>query len=158
MRHYINKIISCFIAMAIICGLAGCTRNNGDIGDYFGEWRFDKITADGIDMNIYDNPNGVELFTWAFQDNIIRINTIYPHHMTFSSFGTWLQRGDILELNFSYHDDDSENAMYAPPIEMHFDESGITRLHIVSMKNRKMILSRIDTDGTEYMYYLNRPY
>ncbi len=154
----LKKSYYTFFVITIIFVLSGCTRNNGDIGDYFGEWRLDKLTADGVEMPIYDSGNEVVLYTWAFHGKIIRINTVYVHHHVENSFGSWLEDGDILELEFSYHDDIEDNmGMYTPPVALHLNSGGITRLHIDKMKDRYMILSQI-SNGIEYTYHLKRPY
>lgn len=138
----------------------GCTRHNGDIGDLFGEWRLEKLTADGDNVELYSQDAGApQLYTWAFQGNIIRLNTIYAHNRVIECYGTWSLKDDILELLFIYKDNEigTENR-YRPPKAMHFSPDGITRLHVDRLTGKKMEASYVSDDGVEYRYYLSHPH
>lgn len=88
-----------FVVCLTVIIMSGCTRHNGDIGDLFGEWRLERLTADGQETDLYEEtPDAPLLYTWAFQGNIIRINTIYAHNRVFECFGTWMREDDLLEL------------------------------------------------------------
>lgn len=147
------------IALIGLIGLlvAGCTRHNGDIGDYFGEWRLEKMTADGVELPLYSDKDGVELYTWAFQGKLIQINVLMPRHEGDVFIGSWREDGDILEINYSYHGIDDDTHNYRPPEALHLVSGGITRLHIDRMKDWKMVLSQVADDGVTYVYYLRKP-
>lgn len=152
----VNKIISSLGMLFICMLLSGCTRNDGNIGWLFGEWRLDKMTADDVVLDLYggEGDDAPLLYTWAFQSDIIRINTILSRHRRKEVFGSWKESGDILELNFSYGDD---NGKFLPPKELHLVEGGITRLHIDSHKGDRMVVSHTADDGVTYTYYLTHP-
>ena len=103
MRHRLTDI---FIVLLLVLVTCGCTRNDGDIGDYFGEWRLEKLTADGEALPLYTDGSGVELYTWAFQGKIIQIVEMLPRHEYVEHTGSWREENDVLELNFSYSDDE----------------------------------------------------
>lgn len=135
--------------------LSSCTHNNGDIGDLFGNWRLDRLTADGVEMPLYDGTDDAPvLYTWAFQSSIIRITAIYPHSLYSDFWGTWKEDADVLELNFTY---DSTDANHVPPVALHIDD-GITVLTKDRFDSNKMELSYVSSEGTTYKYYLSKPY
>ncbi|MCM1077706.1 MAG: lipocalin-like domain-containing protein [Bacteroides sp.] len=140
--------------------LSGCTHNNGDIGDFFGEWRVEKITADGQPIRLYEDlPDSPILYTWAFQGNIIRINTLLSHNRFYDCFGTWSDVDEILTLRFTYTDsDDGDGYRFTPPEVMHLSADGVTHLQIDHLDGKKMELSRTDSDGILYRYYLTHPH
>lgn len=145
------------VCLGAIC-LSGCTRNDGDIGDLFGEWRLESITADGEPLQLYDNdPDAPQLYTWAFQSNVIRINTLYVHSLVYDCYGTWARTDNSLILTFTYTDDDNTAYRYTPPEIFHFSSDGVTDLAIDRLSGKKMELSRVDSDGTLYRYYLTHP-
>lgn len=151
-----GKIISGLVIAFVSAILCGCTRNNGDIGWLFGEWRLDRMTADGAEVDLY--PGGEDeaiLYTWSFQSDIIRINTMLPNHRRDEVFGSWEEKDDILELNFSYRYDDG---LFMPPPALHLVRGGITPLHIDSRGGKKAVFSYTADDGVSYTYYLSHPH
>ena len=139
--------------------LAGCTRNDGNIGYLFGEWRVESITADGTPLLLYeDDPDAPQLYTWAFQSNVIRINTVYAHSLVYDCYGTWERTDHELILTFTYTDNDNTEYRYTPPEILHFSSSGVTDFTIDRLTGKDMELSRIATDGTLYRYYLTHPH
>ncbi len=137
--------------------LSSCTHNNGDIGELFGNWRLDRLTADGVEVPLYDGAgdDAPVLFTWAFQSRIIRITAIYSHSLYNDFWGTWEEQPDVLELNFTYS---STDANHVPPEILHLNDDGITVLTKDSFYNNKMELSYVASDGKTYKYYLSKPY
>lgn len=153
-----EKLTGIFIAILLMAITAGCTRNDGDIGDYFGRWRLEKLTADGEELPLYTDESGIELYTWSFQGRIIQIAEILPVHEYITHTGSWREDGEILELNFSHYDDEPARLPeYRAPEALHLVSDGITRLHIGRLKDRQMILSYIGENGVTYTYYLKRP-
>ena len=156
MRHRLTDI---FIVLLLVLVTCGCTRNDGDIGDYFGEWRLEKLTADGEALPLYPDGSGVELYTWAFQGKIIQIVEMLPRHEYVEHTGSWREENDVLELNFSYSDDEpGHEPGYRAPAALHLVSEGITRLHMDRFKNHRMVLSYVGADDVTYTYYLKRPY
>lgn len=155
MKKRFAEILMALLLMTIT---GSCTRNNGDIGDYFGEWRLERLTADGEEVALYTEKSGVELYTWGFQGRLIQIVEILPRHEYIEHTGSWREDGDILELNFGYSDNEPGHLPgYRAPEALHLVCDGITRLHIDRFKHRRMVLSYVSDKGVLYTYYLKRP-
>lgn len=142
-----------FIILAAAFLTAGCTRNNGDIGDLFGDWRLVALTADGEELELYDED--ARLYTWAFQSSIIRIQEIRAY-MDYSDYlGTWKRVDDELILDFTHHADYGDDN-FTPPEALHLVAHGITRLEIIRLDSGKLQAGYKGDDGVEYMYFLNK--
>ena len=149
------------LLLTVLLLAAGCTRHHGDIGEFFGDWRLDRITADGEEMLLYPDTDESYpiLYTWAFQSTVIRINSIYTHNRLLDCYGTWSESDGILELNFTYSDnEEGTEYLYTPPKILHLSPDGITRLNIERLADKKMIVSHVGEDGVKYTYYLTHPY
>lgn len=158
----IKRIIFAYIFPVVLTVLLqGCTRNDGDIGDLFGDWKLESLTADGEEVKLYvgtgkDDPI---LYTWAFQSNVIRINTIYPDDRVLDCYGTWQKDDDVLELKFIYSDSqEGTDYRYNAPEELCLSSDGITKLNIITLTGKKMDVSYVSADGIEYRYYLTHPH
>lgn len=142
-----------FIVLAVVFLAAGCTRNNGDIGDLFGDWRLETLTADGEELQLYDGDTKV--YTWAFQSGIIRIQEIRAY-MDYSDYlGTWSREDDELILDFT-HQADYGDDNFTPPAALHLVAHGVTRLEIIRLDSRKLQVGYQGEDGVKYMYFLNK--
>lgn len=144
-----------YILFILLLGFVhqGCTHNNGDIGDLFGTWRLESMTADGEELDLYSNLT--QLYTWAFQSHIIRIQDIRNNMDHSNCFGTWMQNDDELILNFT-HENDNGNNGFLPPTPLHFETDGITKLTINRLSSKRLQTSYRNSDGIEYMYYLRK--
>ncbi len=142
-----------FLIFAIGLLSSGCTQNNGDIGDLFGNWRLDSVTAEGLELELYDGE--IKVYTWAFQSGIIRIQKIYSNMDHLDYLGTWQRDDDELTLNFTHHADYGDEN-FTPPEELHLVAHGITRLDILQLNSSKMCVGYRGNDGVEYKYYLHK--
>ena len=68
MRNYIKYIFS---AILIAIAASGCTRNDGDIGPWFGQWKLVALTCDDAPVADY----GDNIF-FSFQNNVFQIITV----------------------------------------------------------------------------------
>lgn len=59
-----RTIITLLIAI-LLPVIAGCTRNDGDIGTWFGSWKLERITIDGL----IDEKYKGDIF-WQFQSSV----------------------------------------------------------------------------------------
>lgn len=155
-RIMIIAVIALPMFMAI-----GCTRNNGDIGDLFGRWRIESLTADGLEMPLYgdssDGDNDVLLYTLSFQGSLVWIQTLYPHHDQLTVKGAWSRSGDRLMLDFSHNGSDGD-VYYRPPKELCLVENGVTPLTVVFESSSDMVLAYIADNGVEYEYRIVKAY
>ena len=139
----------------ILLAATACTRNNGDIGPWFGAWTMTSIKAYGIPVTDYSTST----ITWKFQSTVINMIQINPHHEYINSFGTWRQISDNqLELNFSHSDLErpSGTDVYAPLPATHLPAS-VSLLDIVSFSSKRIVLEYSSpADGIVYTYTLDR--
>ncbi len=135
--------------------LSACTRHNGDIGDYFGTWHVETVTADGVELPLYSD-DGVLVYEWRFQAGFIQIQTIYPHLEYDRCFGTWREAGGHLLLDFS-HSDSGGVGEYTPPAALHLSE-GVTDMDIISLSSSRLVTAYVDHQGVKYTYHLRKTY
>lgn len=133
--------------------LSGCTRNNGDIGKWFGNWQVEQITANG---EPWQNTADGQYF-WEFQNNIIKIVCVAPNfydHEAYYCIGTWQQTSDnTITLDFSHTDDN--NIYHKPFWIMQFPTDKPFTLTITQDSGKKCVMKRIDeSSGVEFCYYL----
>ena len=97
MMQYIRLVVA-LVAGVIV---TGCTQNNGNIGDWFGEWHLESITVNDVDDDTYTGD-----VLWKFQNDIVEmvvVNAIGHSHS--EHYGTWSSDDAPLILNFTHHDD-----------------------------------------------------
>lgn len=137
-------------------GLSSCTQNDGHIGSLFGVWRLTSVTADGVQVDLYDDddPAAPEAYEWCFQGNVIKINELLPHHDLRMSYGIWSREGDKLLLDFSYGNNTIDD--FTPPAALHLVEYGVTTLTMTVMTSDRMAGWYVADDGVKYEYTLSK--
>ncbi|MDE6078923.1 MAG: lipocalin-like domain-containing protein [Duncaniella sp.] len=151
MTRTLSLMLACIISLLLG---TGCTHNDGDIGDLFGWWTLDSLTADGTPTPLTDDE--VLLCTWAFQTSVIQIQETLDHAEARRYKGSWSREGDLLMLNFSYTD--NAGGSYVPSERFHL-LPGITPLTILKLDGSRMHLRYTHPDdGTVYDYYLSKPF
>lgn len=138
-----------FLIPLLLMVLTGCTRNNGDIGKWFGKWQLQEMTIDGT----VDEACSQGTYFWDFQNDIIRIDHIstneYLHEVRFC-VGTWKQPSEntmILDFNHGY---EMSNELHIPTDKPY-------TFTIVSQSGKNCVMKRVDeSTGTEYCYYLRK--
>ena len=133
------------ILVTIACTLSySCTRNNGDIGDWFGTWRVDELTVDGE-----PDPNyGPPYMIFKFQSSIVSI--VWPDEASHSvpgCTGTWEQQGNKLLLRFDY-------GQFSPTAASHLPEVGT--LDILKLSRSTIELEYHSPQGITYYYKLKK--
>lgn len=143
------------IIVAIIVGLlhASCTRNNGDIGEWFGEW---KLCSIEINNELDSNYNNDVL--WKFQNNIIEmvvVNTVGHSHS--EHYGTWISDDSTITLNFTHSDDlnSAGNGKYSPPQQIHLP-AAIIDLKILKLSSSEIILQYEPSADSNIIYTLRK--
>lgn len=155
----LHSTIFLLLAAAVLSLATGCTHNCGDIGDLFGYWRLNSMTADGTPVELYpetaEDGQPVRLYTWAFQSQIVMIHTFYDHEDSSQATGTWQRTDRTLMLDFD-HRDDGGTEYYTPPAALKLVEGGVTPLEIILMNPNEMKLSYTADDGVTYEYRLGK--
>lgn len=154
-RKYSKIRASLTVATTLLFALfaGGCTRNNGDIGVWFGMWRLVAIDVDGVPSQDYRIP-----MMWKFQSSIVNMVEVYEHDYPVTHFATWRELPDRrLEINFGHSDAETPpgTGEFAPPRVTHLPV-GIAVLDIVRLTNRQMTLTYHAPNGTLYTYRLDR--
>lgn len=151
----VKKISISILCISLMIFFSACTRNNGDIGPLFGNWRVETLSADGEDMPLYEGD--VLLYTWSFQSHIIVINSILPHDDADAVRGTWSITDKELLLDFDHTDIDG-SLNYTPPPALHLDGGAVNRLAILKYTSSELMLERSGVDGIKYVYHLKKAY
>lgn len=137
-------------AVLILLG-AGCTQNNGYIGDLFGSWCLQSIMC-----GTEPYPSGIRATTyWSFQSDVIRVTAEYEYHYVENYYGTFEQVGDnILRLDFTHSDDDTAagTGQYQAPTWMGFPASGIINLTIAQSEDDLLVLTYDSPDNGTLVY------
>lgn len=125
-----------------------CTRNNGDIGPWFGTWRNYSITVDGHEKDGYGTDG---YYFWKFQNRVIEIT--FPRklvdHEMFMSIGLWEEQDKVLKLDFT------NGTVQKLPAELNPFPDECT-LDIIELNKSHITLRYIDAEGHTYMYYLEK--
>lgn len=96
-----NKVLYIF-ALAAAFLFMGCTRPEGNIGDWFGSWYLEEMLIDGsIDEEYAEDKASVEenQVMISFQGNVFNLGYLNGNHI----YGTWSYAGEILILVASYN-------------------------------------------------------
>lgn len=146
------KIYTFLIFLSYIF-LSGCTRNNGDIGPWFGSWLLYEIDVDNTpDKSFSGNV------VWAFQSSVIKITVVNSYHQTDEYWGTWEDNNGVLTLNYTHSNAETAPGTneYGFPPNIFFPTCGIIKLQILEQKNNRLILNYTKTDGIKIIYRLQK--
>lgn len=105
--------------------LCACTRNDGDIGRLFGQWKLVSISRGGIDDTAYAGN-----IYWSFQNSTIEMKEVTADHVSYNTFGNWHEGDSTLFLSFP---DNAPNHHTGLPRE--------AELQIIKLDGGTMVLS-----------------
>lgn len=150
-------LISCSLMIAglFLLVTTGCTRNNGDIGDWFGTWQVMDIRQNDISQDNYEQQ-----FFLQFQNDIIRVVWVGPTGYDrdyYAIFGTWEQPSEnTMTFNFA-HSDDEGTQSYKPFSALHFPQDKPFTMTIVNQNGDNLDLKYLDESSSiEYTYELRK--
>lgn len=134
---------------------SGCTRNNGDIGVWFGKWQITEMRVDGEPVEEYE-----QRFFMEFQNDIIRLVWVGPtgyDRDTYYCFGTWQQPSEqSFVFDFS-HSDNSGRLIYTPFSSLHFPSDKPFNLSLNKISGKNYSLKFFDeTTSSEYTYLIQK--
>lgn len=133
--------------------LGSCTHNDGDIGPLFGFWRLDSMTENDREVTLYNTS--VLRYTFAFQSNVMYIQTLYPHNDSHRCYSSWVREGDTITFDFDNHDS-ANNDQYTPPAALGFDPSGVTVMNVSVLTSSSLVVGYTDDNGVKRVYYLSK--
>ncbi len=148
-----KNITRLFLLLTILL-LGSCTHNDGDIGELFGFWRLEKMQVNTTDENLYSDTD-VQLYTLAFQSDIVLLQTVLPHDDYRRAFGSWSCDASRLILNFD-HSDNDDNTKYDVPEALGFNPSGVTDFEILTLSGSTLTLRYTDPDANVRTYYFKK--
>jgi len=131
------------LVATITLWLTGCTRNNGDIGIWFGTWHVTSITADGAAVN-YEGD-----YFFQFQTTVFRVSRVTDHEESVESFGTWSEDEDASTLTVNFVDPDVYY-LYVPGFDT------VNAFHVTRMSSSQVTFTRTADDGVTYVYSLKK--
>ena len=150
-----NKtLISLWIMLLIMVSVSSCTHNDGDIGELFGFWGLERMQVNSTDANLYDDTDA-QLYTLAFQSDIVLLQTVLPHSDYRRAFGSWKRDGSRLILNFD-HTDEDDVTKYDVPEALGLNPSGVTDFEILTLTGSTMTLRYTDTEATVRTYFFKK--
>lgn len=127
--------------------LSACVRNDGDIGNLFGNWVFKSVTCDDqpveLEPAIMINFQG-ELFSIGS----VRENPVYMPELV----GKWKETGSEFSLDADYNAGEVKKF----PEVLGFGDSRKVIFHIDSKSHNRLVLSRTTPEGKHYRYTLSK--
>lgn len=98
MKHSILTIAALIVATALLT--CSCTRNNSDIGPYFGTWAL--VEASGA----YSVPGSDREVFLQFQSHTVCLRIVFTQTHSYDAvFGNWDEKNGTLTLDFPDHSD-----------------------------------------------------
>lgn len=158
-----KSILNILMLVVALTALTGCTQNDGHIGDLFGTWRLEELTADGTPLRLYGIPDKhwgkeVELYQWSFQGELVQIRTLYQYADFSTARGTFRHTDGMLYLDFD-HTYIEGTVGLTPPEALHLTLHGTTALKVTRLEGRNMTLEYTsDDDGVKYIYTLRKAF
>lgn len=141
------------LLVAVLTATVSCTQNNGDIGDWFGEWKLASIEIDGEEDEAYTGD-----VLWRFQNNIVEMVVVNPvGHSHDEHYGTWSSDDKELTLNFTHSDNlnAAGTGKYAPPAQTYLP-SDIVSLKVLKLSSREILLEYRPAPGKSIIYTLRK--
>jgi hypothetical protein len=139
MKRLVTHIIYAILTLG---ALSGCTKNNGDIGLWFGLWHLDAIEIDGNPDPQYDGN-----YYFMFQSQVFCVRYIFEQdHEQREAFAKWQESDDgkTITINFA---DSRYNPHLGDDIPSNY-LSTITTLTVDSLTATSMVLHYTSDDAT----------
>ncbi len=134
--------------------LAGCTRNDGDIGTKFGLWKLTSMTIDGAENPCYER----NIF-WGFQNTALSFRTVkyvegIPEYN--EVFVDCREADGYLILNTDFYDNQGTFRYTPPAVLLLPAQTADIHLKILSKSSSRMELEYIAANGSRILYYLRK--
>lgn len=148
-----SKYNFAFILTALLMALsASSCQNNGHIGYLFGTWRVASVTVDG-----QPDALAAEQTLISFQNDIIEVQRIYDADGTYANFfGTWVEKGDIITIDYTHFADDPDDRAFLAPEWLGWTSEYPMEMHISNRSSRAVTWTFTDDAGTKYVYTLHK--
>lgn len=90
------KTLATTLLAIILLASGACTRNDGDIGKQFGQWKLVSISRDGA-----DDPSYKGNIYWSFQNSTIEMKEVTDEHEAYQAFGSYRISDNTMFLSFT---------------------------------------------------------
>ena len=145
MKRLISHITLAVLAIFV---LGSCSKNNGDIGYWFGLWHLDSIEVNGEVDNNYDGN-----YYFLFQGKVFCVRYVYEgNHENIDAFAEWKESDDKKYVTINFIDD-----RYSPNFGSDAPNnylSTMNTLKVDTLTSSTMVLSHTLDDGTTVTYRL----
>ena len=136
---YISSLLVLILSLCV-----GCTHNNGDIGPFFGKWKLEKMTINGVNDDSYHG----NIF-WSYQSSTIGLIRVNTPTTSSDTYGNWYVNDDYTQMRISFPDD-----KFQPFPEVKLARE--SQLEILDISGSEMILRYIIKDSDEIVYYFEK--
>ncbi|MCM1441828.1 MAG: hypothetical protein NC131_21845 [Roseburia sp.] len=140
-----NRLMA--LLMVAIGLTTGCTRNDGDIGVWFGTWVVESIIRDNTPLT--DND---EVIVMIFQSSVLETKAINPLGDNYGRFATWHESDGVMIIDAA-SDATEIKGLYAGLQLPNVD--GI-RLEILEQTSKRAILQWYSPYGFKLTYKLRK--
>ena len=141
-----KNIYTLVIMVASMLAMTSCTRNNGDIGFWFGTWHVESIEQDGSTINGY---NGTNFF--QFQNTVFQLRYADDLHDERQTVGRWQDNGNEITVTFP-----DEHLVWVQLYGIDTGKDAVNRFKVESHNGSDLVLSLPSTDGHTYRYILKK--
>jgi len=135
-------------AVLMLC-MSSCSKNNGDIGYWFGMWHLDSIEIDGEPDDGYDGN-----FYFMFQGKVFCVRWLNEaYHEYVESYARWEENTEAKTVTINFADSrfPSQIVDYAPSIYL----NTVTTMTVEMINSTTMVLNYTSNDtGVTYTYRL----
>lgn len=146
-----RQAIYIFMLLVAMLAMSSCTKNEGNIGYWFGLWHLDSIELDGVTDEDYDGS-----YYFKFQGEVFCISWVNNQtHDYDEHFAEWESSDDDSFLTINFVDNRWSPSFndYQPNTYL----KTITTLKVLTLNNTTMVLFYADEDtGVTVTYNLTR--
>ena len=145
MKQRLTHIILLTIALLALCG---CTKNNGDIGHWFGLWHVDSIEIDGEPAADYDGN-----YYFMFQGKVFCVRYVFEQeHLMREAYARWEESDDRQHVTVNFADDNYQ-PFFGNDIPGNY-LSTVNVLTVDTLTASTMVLHHSTPDGSLVTYRL----
>ncbi len=143
------KILRIFYlpVLLLLFFVSSCVRNDGDIGNLFGNWFFSEIICDGEQVK----PDHEIMIN--FQGNLFSIGEVSDEPVFLPELvGKWSEDNKEFVLDAGYN----AGSLKEFPASLGFEGEKVVKLQVISQSHNYMSWQWISPSGHEYIYKLKK--
>lgn len=140
-----------FFMVTVLLSSLSCTRNDGDIGLWFGMWQVTNIEIDGRPDEGY--RGNVVL---KFQNDVMENQAQDSHYVINNCFVRWHEADGKMFFEIPENEDGETQYGYVP--ELHLPWLRLIEMKIVNLSGKNARLDYVADSGEILSYYLKKLY